>query len=155
METSEAMETGLRETRGEQELWWQTHVVCHELTQRMPNQFWRSLPQTPTLLGELQTTPRKTFYLLALAQRTNGERLTYGNTKENMGAVEWWGGVGVLAIYSKDATQQLLLKPVPNSKVYERCSVKSRAQLLGGIWTACKLTIKLIFCTVLLVLSFI
>jgi len=47
-------------------------------------------------LGELQTTPRKTqksfvkppFYLLALAQRTNGERLTYGNTKENMGAVE-------------------------------------------------------------------
>jgi len=52
-------------------------------------------------LGELQTTPRKTqkncvkppFYLLALAllalalaQRTNGERLTYGNTKENMGA---------------------------------------------------------------------
>ena len=47
-------------------------------------------------LGELQTTPRKTpkgfvkppFYLLALAllalalaQRTNGERLTYGNTK--------------------------------------------------------------------------
>ena len=47
-------------------------------------------------LGELQTTPRKTlkgfvkppFYLLALAllalalaQLTNGERLTYGNTK--------------------------------------------------------------------------
>jgi len=43
-------------------------------------------------LGELQTTPRKTqkgfvkppFYLLALAllaQRTNGKRLIYGNTK--------------------------------------------------------------------------
>ena len=44
-------------------------------------------------LGEFQTTPRKTvksfvkppFYLLALAlalaQRANGERLTYGNTK--------------------------------------------------------------------------
>ena len=52
-------------------------------------------------LGELQTTPCKTFvkgfvkppsYLLALAlalaPRTNGERLTYGNTKKNMGAVE-------------------------------------------------------------------
>ena len=52
-------------------------------------------------LGELQTTARKTpksfvklpFYLLvlallALAQRTKGERLTYGNTKNNMGAVE-------------------------------------------------------------------
>ena len=49
-------------------------------------------------LGELQTISLKTqkgfvkppFYLLALAlaQRTNGERLTYGNTKENMGAVE-------------------------------------------------------------------
>ena len=50
-------------------------------------------------LGGLQTTPRKTrkgfvkppLYLLALAllaltlaQRTNGERLTYGNRKENM-----------------------------------------------------------------------
>ena len=54
-------------------------------------------------LGELQTTPRKTltsvvkptFYLLALAllalalaPRTNGEKITYSNTKENMGAVE-------------------------------------------------------------------
>ena len=53
-------------------------------------------------LGELQTTPRKTLksfvksplYLLALAlalaldPRTNGERITYGNTKKNMGAVE-------------------------------------------------------------------
>jgi len=52
-------------------------------------------------LGELQTTPRKTrksflkpplyflaLALLALALCTNGERITYGNTKENMGAVE-------------------------------------------------------------------
>jgi len=54
-------------------------------------------------LGELHTTPRKTlksfvkppFYLLALAllalalaPRTNGERLTYGITTKNMGAVE-------------------------------------------------------------------
>ena len=35
METSEAMETGLRETRGEQELWWQTLMVYLEL--RMEN----------------------------------------------------------------------------------------------------------------------
>ena len=78
-------------------------------------------------LGELQTKPRKTpksfvkppFYLLALAlaQHTNGERLTYGNNKKTW---ERWSDEEVsvlLAIYSEDATQQLLLKPGPNSKV--------------------------------------
>ena len=58
----------------------------------------RTFSQVPISdwLGELQTTPRKTLksfvkpplYLLAvallalaLAPRTNGERITYGNTK--------------------------------------------------------------------------
>ena len=90
-------------------------------------------------LSGLQTTPRKTlksfvkppFYLLALAllalaQRTNGERLTYGT--QNKTWERWrWGGVGVLAIYSEGfsrscwESQQLLLKPVPNWALSAGC----------------------------------
>ena len=84
-------------------------------------------------LGGMQTTPRKTpnyfiilalallalalaLLALALAQRTNAERLTYGNTKENMGAVEMRRcrrSGDLLGSRSCWESQQLLLKPSP------------------------------------------
>ena len=67
----------------------------------LESRYFHGRKRFPFLIGWVDCKPRPVklpkcfvkppFYLLALlalAQRTNGERLTYGNTKENMGAVE-------------------------------------------------------------------
>ena len=45
-------------------------------------------------------------------------------------------------IYAEDATQGMLLKPVPNSNMFERCSKKLLELRIVHSATACRLEIK-------------